>query len=103
MLPYYVDAALQAQSAGIDLVSWATVTWRAFTESLRAPSPRRVPGRREPYGSGWDQTAGRVKPTSAPPSRRLRATTAPPFASTACLTIASPSPEPGRVRAAVAR
>jgi uncharacterized protein with FMN-binding domain len=35
VLPYYVDAALRAQSAGIDLVSGATVTWRAFTESLQ--------------------------------------------------------------------
>lgn len=34
VLPYYVDAALRAQSADIDLVSGATVTWRAFTESL---------------------------------------------------------------------
>ena len=35
VLPYYLDAALQAQSADIDLVSGATVTWRAFTESLQ--------------------------------------------------------------------
>ena len=35
VLPYYVDAALRAQSADIDLVSGATVTWRAFTESLQ--------------------------------------------------------------------
>ncbi len=36
VLPAYEAAALDAQSANIDVISGATVTWRAYTQSLQA-------------------------------------------------------------------
>lgn len=35
-VPLYEAAALDAQSAAIDLISGATITWRAYTSSLQA-------------------------------------------------------------------
>ena len=46
---------------------------------------------------------GSSKPTTAPPPLRFAAHTVPPWRSTACWTIASPSPEPDCVRASTDR
>ena len=35
-VPLYNDEAVQAQSADIDVVSGATVTWEGYTESLQS-------------------------------------------------------------------
>lgn len=35
-LPRYEEAAIESQSADIDVISGATVTWQAYTESLQA-------------------------------------------------------------------
>jgi uncharacterized protein with FMN-binding domain len=35
-VPVYNEEAVRSQSAGIDVVSGATVTWQGYTESLQS-------------------------------------------------------------------
>src|SRR5215831_16629548 len=77
-----------------------TASSPAQPERIAAPSERLL---RACLESAYRPSASKRSVRSAPPPSALATVTLPPWSSTVCLTIASPSPEPGRARAAGAR
>src|SRR5262249_4131198 len=87
----------------------ATPEWIRRDRAVQArpgPLDATFPPRRRQEGIAAARVlaSGRSDPTPAPlPSARVVAPTRPPWRSTACFTIASPSPDPGAVRVVVDR
>ena len=96
----------------------STLAQRGLRLNPRFPPPDGLPRRSPPSDTATPQDqlpvfvaglalrvydTGRVRRNTAPPPGALSAVTVPPWASATCLTIARPSPEPGKPRAPAAR